>query len=126
MNKTARTVLRSSLGAFLILYALNKFFHFVPTGFGEMNDITRDFLDSVAIYLPYLYIFEIIIGLVLILNRWTPFILIVLFPLSVSFLIFGISNGDFTELIPALLVALINITLLFAHKDKYMPLFETA
>lgn len=124
MNKKLRTVLRTVLGVFLILYALNKFLHIIPEGFGEMNENSRDFIDGVAIYLPYLYIFEIIIGLFLVFNKWSAFILIVLFPLSFSFLFFSISNGDAVELIPALIVALLNIVLLIGHKEKYKYLFK--
>lgn len=124
MNSKLRMILRTALGLFLILYALNKFLHIVPEGFGEMNENARDFIDGVAVYLPFLYIFEIIIALFLLLNKWTAFILIVLFPLSLSFLIFSFSNGDIVELIPAIIVALLNIILLVGHKEKYKYLFE--
>lgn len=124
MNSKLRMVLRTTLGLFLILYALNKFLHIVPEGFGDMNENARDFIDGVAVYLPFLYIFEIIIGLFLILNKWTAFILIVLFPLSFSFLIFSFSNGDLVELVPAIIVAALNIILLIGHKEKYKYLFE--
>jgi uncharacterized membrane protein YphA (DoxX/SURF4 family) len=123
-NENVIKVLRIFLGVFLILYALNKFFHIIPTGYGEMNENTQDFIDGVAVYLPYLYIFEIIIGLLLISNIWTPFLLIVLFPLSVVFVIFVLANGDFVELWPAFIVAALNVILLIAHKDKYQPLFS--
>lgn len=116
--------LRILLGLFLILYALNKFFHIVPTGYGDMPDTAEAFLDSVAAYLPYLYIFEILIGIMLITAKWKTFIYIVLFPLSVAFLMFSIINEDFTELWPALIVALINIVLLASRKEKYASLFD--
>ncbi|WP_242134521.1 DoxX protein [Aestuariivivens marinum] len=117
-------LLRIVLGLFLIVYALNQFFHFIPFTYGEMPENTRDFIDAVAIYLPYLYIFEIIIGLFLIFNKWVPFILIVLFPLSVSFLIFNLSDNDFSKIWTALIVAFLNIMLLLGYKEKYKPLFK--
>lgn len=116
--------LRISLGVFLIAYALNKFLHIVPSSYGTMQPIAQDFLDSVAIYLPVLYIFEIIIGLFLIFNKWKTFIYIVLFPLSVAFLMFSFINNDLSEMWPALLVAAINIILLFSRKEKYKVLFD--
>lgn len=122
-NRQTLIVLRVALGLFLILYALNKFFHFLPTGYGEMPDITRDFLDAVVAYLPALYIFEILLGLLLIANKWTPAILLVLFPLSVAFMIFSISNGDLAKALPAIIVTLLNIVLMLSMKDKYKHLF---
>jgi putative oxidoreductase len=115
---------RISLGAFLVIYALNQFLHFFPTGYSEMPEDARNFIDGVAVYLPFLYIFEIVIGLLLIVNKWSSFILIVLFPLSVSFLIFTIANRDLTETWPALFVAVVNIILLLNNREKYKLLFD--
>lgn len=116
--------LRILLGLFLIAYALNKFLHIVPSSYGAMQPLAQDFIDSVAIYLPALYIFEIIIGLFLIFNKWKTFIYIVLFPLSVAFLMFSFINNDLSEMWPAILVAAINIILLLSRKEKYKVLFD--
>ncbi len=116
--------LRILLGLFLIFYALNKFLHFIPMGYGDMPDSAEAFLDSVAAYLPFLYIFEIVIGILLLMAKWRSFIYVVLFPLSLAFLMFSIINDDFTELWPALFVALVNIILLASRKEKYAVLFD--
>jgi len=115
---------RVILGLFLIVYALNKFFNFVPSSYNQMPPTAQEFLDATLIFLPYLYIFEIIIGLFLIFNTWPAFIYIVLFPLTISFLIFTFTNKDFSNVWPALFVAVLNISLLFSEKDKYGPLFK--
>jgi putative oxidoreductase len=122
-NDLPFNVLRIVLGVFLILYALNKFFQFLPTSYGAMPEVTKDFLDAVAGYLPALYIFEMIIGIFLIFNKWTPFVLIVLFPLSVAFLIFSISNGEFSNAWSAIVVALLNIILIVRRKEMFASLF---
>lgn len=116
--------LRIILGLFLIFYALNKFLHFMPMGYGDMPDSAKAFIDSVAAYLPFLYIFEIIIGIMLLMAKWRSFIYIVLFPLSIAFLMFSIINNDFRELWPALIVALINIILIYSRKENYASLFD--
>jgi len=116
--------LRIFLGLFLIVYALNQFLHVIPAGYTDMPDDARDFLDAVVIYLPLLYVFEIITGLFLIFNKWTALILIMLFPLSVSFLIFTFANQDLSETWPAVLVAGLNFTLLISSRERYKPLFE--
>jgi uncharacterized membrane protein YphA (DoxX/SURF4 family) len=122
---TLKTGARILLGVFLVLYGLNQFFHFLPTSYGAMPEDARDFIDGVAIFLPYLYIFEIIVGILLIFNFWTAFILIVLFPLSVSFLIFHFSNSDPGMMWPAIIVAGLNIYLLLTEREKYQPLFAS-
>ena len=124
MKTATSTWARIALGAFLILYALNQFLHVFPSGYGKMPDDARQFIDSIVTHLPFLYILEIVIGVLLVLNRWTPAILIMLIPLSVSFLVFMQANQDFTETWPALLVAVLNLYLLLTYKEKYKPLFE--
>jgi putative oxidoreductase len=116
--------LRIFLGIFMIAYAANQFLHVLPTGYSEMPESARKFIDGVAIYLPALYVFEMLIGLFLILNKWSAFLQIVIFPLSVAFLIFMFANQDIKETWPALIVALINVFLLWYDREKYMPLFD--
>jgi len=123
-KENIKKLLRTALGLFLITYALNQFFQFLPTSYGMMPEGARNFLDSVAVNLPALYIFEIIIGIFLIMNKWSPFLHIVLFPLSITFLIFSISNHHFGRALPAFIVAALNITLLFLNREKYRVLFK--
>ena len=126
MKKYSKNVewVRVFLGVFLILYALNKFFHFFPSGYGQMPKEAEDFLDSTLMFLPFLYIFEIIIGLFLVFNKWPAAIYIVLFPLTVAFLIFSFTNKDLGDMWPAILVAILNITMLYSERGKYKPMFQ--
>ena len=123
-TKTIFSTSRIILGLFLIIYALNQFMHFLPSSYGTMPENTRTFIDAVAPYLPYLYFFEILIGLLLIINKWTPFMIIVLFPLTIAFLIFNLSYNDYINIWPSIIVAFLNIVLMFNYKDKYKPLFS--
>lgn len=115
---------RIFLGVFLIGYALNQFFHFLPTGYGAMPELAQRFIDSVVLYLPFLYAFEILIGIFLIFNKWSAFLLIVLFPLTIAFLFFTYVNGDITEMWSALVVAILNIVLVYFYRERYLPLFD--
>ena len=100
------------------------FLHFLPAGYGKMPDSARAFIDAAVNYLPFLYALEIIIGLFLLFNKWTSLILIVLFPLTVSFLIFNFANWDISEFWSALVVAFLNVYLLLARREKYVGLFD--
>ena len=86
--------------------------------------MNRLVLDAVVAYLPLLYVFEIIPGLFLVFNKWTAFILIVIFPLSISILFFAFANQDLSETWPAIVVAAINVILLVNEREKYKPLFK--
>ncbi len=124
MKNKAEPWLRMLLGVYLVGYALNQFLHVVPASYGNMPELTRDFIDAIVVYLPYLYFFEILVGLLLIFNKWTGILLIMLFPLSFSFMMFSLINGDVVMLWPAILVAGLNIALLVIHQERYKPLFD--
>ena len=123
-NQSLKTGLRITLGLFLIAYALNKFFQFLPSSYGDMPEGAMAFIDSTVSYLPLLYFFEIVLGVCLLLNKWTAFLLLVLCPLSIAFLIFSISNQDIADAWPAVLVGVLNAVLLLFDKEKYVPLFS--
>ena len=122
-NKKTARIASLILGIFLIVYAVNQFLHFLPVGYGDMPDFARAYLDAVVMFLPALYIFEILIGLMLVFHKWVPFIAVVLAPLSVNFMIFNFTNGDW-NIISASFVAILNLVLLFLYWDKYRPLFS--
>jgi hypothetical protein len=123
MSTNISRILRTFLGLFLAIYALNQFFHFFPTSYGDMPDDARAFIDAVAIYLPYLYVFEFIVGMALIFDFWTTILLIVIAPLSVAFMIFNFANQDMGETFPALIVAAVNLALIYDKRERYLPLF---
>ncbi len=112
------------LGVYLIIYALNQFFHFMPTSYGQMPKFTQDYLDAILPFLPALYIFEILVGIVLIMHKWVPFIALVLAPLSINFLIFNFANGGW-NIISAAFVALMNLVMIYQYRDSYKPLFRS-
>lgn len=122
-NTKSTRIVSIVLGTFLILYAANQFLHFLPSGYGKMPDFTRVYLDAVLPFLPALYIFEIILGLAFITNKWVPFLVIVLAPLSVNFLIFNLANGGW-NILSAAFVALLNLVLIYQFRDRYKPLFR--
>lgn len=124
MKQNISMSMRILLGVFLIGYALNQFLHFLPTSYGMISEHARDFIDAVVYYLPFLYLFEMLIGVLLIINIWSAFIYIVLFPLSLGFLLFTLTSNDASQMWPALLVAVLNIILLVVRRDKYLPLLK--
>jgi len=124
MKNSTDKWIRIVLGLFLILYALNQFVHVLPTSYGQMRPLTREFLDSILTYLPFLYFFEMIVGVLLVLNKWTKLILIMLVPLSFSFLMFNLINQDISMMWPAIFVAILNIALLWIYRETYKILLE--
>tara|TARA_R110000772_G_scaffold60386_1_gene136468 strand:- start:46 stop:336 length:291 start_codon:yes stop_codon:yes gene_type:complete len=81
-----------------------------------------DSLSETGYLLKVVGIFEIIIGLLVLFNKWVPFALILLAPISVNILLFHLFL-DIPGLFPALIVVVLNAILIYKHWKVYRPLF---
>ena len=122
MNSKVTMALRIILGLVLIIFGANKFGHFMPSP--ELTGDAATFMGALggAGYFTILGVLEIVIGLLLILNKWVPFALILLAPLVVNFLIFHLQY-DTAGMGPSAVVFLLTIALLYANKEKFKTLF---
>jgi len=122
MNSKVTMALRIILGLVLIIFGANKFGHFMPSP--ELTGDAATFMGALfgAGYFTILGVLEIVIGLLLILNKWVPFALVLLAPLVVNFLIFHLKY-NMEGIGPAAIVSLLTIVLLYANKDKFKTLF---
>ncbi len=124
MNSTFTKILRIILALGLIVFGLNKFLGFMPMP--EMPINAGEFMSSLqatGYVLPIVGVLEILIGLLLILNRAVPFALLLLAPISVNILLFHLFL-DLPSIAGALVIAVINVVLIFRHWKVYRPLFN--
>ena len=126
MNSTFTKILRMILGLGLLFFGISKLIHFsyLPN-YIYTGDIALfiDSLSSSEYILKVVGILEIFIGLLLVLNRWVPFALILLAPITVNILLFHLFTGK-PGMIPALIVILLNAILIYKHWKAYRPLFH--
>jgi len=122
MNSKVTMALRIILGLVLIIFGANKFGHFMPSP--ELTGDAATFMGALggAGYFTILGVLEIVAGLLLIVNKWVPFALILTATLAVNFLIFHLAH-DKGGIGPAALVSILTIVLLYANKDKLKSLF---
>ncbi len=122
MNKL-QLVLRIVLGIVLIVFGANKFLQFMPMP--PMEGDAATFMGGLKIsgyMFPLLGILEIIIGVLLILNKAVPFALILLAPLAVNMVLFHAAMAP-VGIGPAALVFILNAYLMYANWDKFKGLF---
>ena len=124
--KIATIIARVLLGIIFFVFGLNKFLNFIPPL--EYDEGTTAFLYFTGLFgakyfLPLIAITEIAVGIALLTNRFTALALLILAPVTVNIFLFHISldpaNGA-----PGYLVFLLNVFLLFVHKEKYAPLLS--
>ncbi len=124
MNSSFTKILRIILALGLIVYGSNKFFGFLPIP--ALPDGASEFmssLDATGYVLPILGVLEIFIGLLLLLNKWVPFALILLAPISVNIILFHLFL-DLPGIIVALVITILNIVLIYKYWKTYKPLFQ--
>jgi len=124
MNSTFSKILKALLGIALIVFGANKFFEFFSTP--ELPDQAANFMASLAATGYVLYIvggIEILVGFMLLLNKWVPFGLLLLAPISANILLFHLFL-DLPGIGIALAVAALNVVLIYKYWKAYTPLFN--
>lgn len=124
MNSTFTKILRLLLGVSLLIFGINKFIGFIPMF--EMPVAAANFMESLETTGYVLYVvavLEIIIGFLLLLNKWVPFSLVLLAPISVNILLFHIFL-DVSDIFVAIVIASLNAILIYKYWKSYRPLFQ--
>jgi uncharacterized membrane protein YphA (DoxX/SURF4 family) len=125
MNSTFTKILRIILGLGLIFFGLSKLMHFnfMPTHIytGDAA-IFIDSLSNTGYILKVVGVFELFVGLLLLFNKWVPFALLLLAPITLNILLFHLFM-DTPGLIIAVVVLALNAILIYKHWKVYRPLF---
>ena len=124
MNSTFTKILRLILGLGLLVYGLNKFIHFMPIP--DLPEDAANFMSSLnatGYVLPIVGGLEVLIGLLLIFNKWTPFALLLLAPISVNIILFHLFL-DLPDILSALIIFGLNVLLIYKHWKAYRSLFQ--
>jgi uncharacterized membrane protein YphA (DoxX/SURF4 family) len=124
MNAKIQIALRIVLGLILIIFGANKFLGFLPAP--DLPEAAADFMGALAKtgYMFYLIgAVEVIVGLLLILNKWVGLALIILAPVALNMVLFHVKLAP-GGIGPAALVTILNAVLIYANWDKLKSLFE--
>ena len=124
MNSTFTTILRIVLGLGLLVFGLNKFINFIPMF--EMSPAAANFIESLETtgYAFYLVAtLEVAVALMLLFQKWVPFALVLLAPLSINILLFHIFL-DVSDIAVAIVIFSLNVLLIYKYWKAYRPLFQ--
>ncbi len=119
--KNAKVIMgaRIVLGLVLVVFGLNKFLQFMP--FPEMPVEAGAFMGALmatGYMMTLVAIVEIVVGVMLLTNKYVALALLLLAPISVNIIAFHLVL-DIAGTGGAALVTILNVFLLFANKDKY-------
>lgn len=125
MNSNFTKIVRIALGLMLLVFGANKFFQFYKLPLPD-NDVAKDLimnLEATEYFFLALGLIEIIFGIMLLIKKWVPFALIALFPIAMNIVLFHILFST-TNMAFAVLVATLDIILIYKYWEKYKPLFD--
>lgn len=125
MNSKVFIVLRILLGLFVLIFGLDKFFHFVPMDNSAMSEAAMGYMGGLAsTKTDYLVgIVEVLAGLSFLFNKYGALMALILMSISVNAVLFHATLEPAT--IPgSLILIVLNIAILIGYKDKYKDLLN--
>jgi uncharacterized membrane protein YphA (DoxX/SURF4 family) len=122
--KVAIMIIRLLLGLMFFVFGLNQFFHFIPMQMPE-GDAGAFFMGitKAPYFIPMLGVFQTLSGLCLLINKFVPVALIILFPITLNILLYHIFL-DMKGMMMGILPIAMNIFLLYAYRNNYMHFSE--
>ncbi|MDQ6844281.1 MAG: hypothetical protein M3Z92_08020 [Bacteroidota bacterium] len=122
--KATVLICRLLLGFLYLVFGLDYFLHFIPyqpLHIGKTGALVAG-LKGVGYIYPMMKVIQIVGGLSLLLNRYTPFFAVVVFPISLNVLLFH------TILVPSgwlmgVLLFVPNILLGYGYRKYYKGMF---
>ena len=124
MNSKVTLVLRILLGLMMLIFGLNKFLQFMPMP--ELPEAAGKFMGALmeSGYLMQLVaIVEIVAGVLLLVGKYVPLALVILFPVMLNALLFHVFL-DPAGSAGAAVAVILNVVLFFAYKDRYSSILS--
>ena len=121
--KTASVVARYLAGVIFLVMGLNGFLHFIP--FPPPPGIAGQFMGALYVshYLWVIFAFQVIAGVLLLVNRYVPLAVAVLAPVIVNILVFHASMAP-SGLPLALFVAVLWVVIFVDVRPAFAALFQ--
>ena len=125
MNAKVFMVLRILLGLFILVFGLDKFFHFVPMDNSAMSEAAMGYMGGLKSTKTTILvgIIEVLAGLSFLFNKYGALMALILMSISVNAVLFHATLEPAT--IPgSLILIVLNIAMLIGYKDKYRELLK--
>jgi uncharacterized membrane protein YphA (DoxX/SURF4 family) len=118
MNSKVFLVFRILLGLFVLVFGLNKFFHFIPmeAPTGDAAAYFGALMSSKTLIL--VAVVEIVAGLALIFNKYGALLALILMSVSINAVLFH-AVLDPANIAGSIILLVLNIIVLYGYRNKY-------
>lgn len=117
-------ILRVIYGLFLLIFGLNGFLNFFPLP--EMTEEAGTFAGSLAqtgYIFPIVGALQVIVGILLTINKFRPLALIVIFPIMLNAFLLHLFL-DPAGIAGSLVAIILNVFLFIVYRESYKNLFQ--
>ncbi len=124
--KIAVLITRTLLGIIYVVFGLNYFLHFIPlpAPAGPGGDFESALFKAGYLF-PFMKVIETVTGVFLIINRYTAFFVLLIFPITLNIFLFHAFLGP-AGLPIGIPMLLINLFLGFAYRKYYNGIFTVS
>ena len=122
--RKVQIILQMLLGLVFLTFGLNKFIGFIPMP--QLGESATNFmmaLGSCGYMFPVIGGLEVLCGLSLLTNKYTPLSLLLLAPITFNILGFHLALEQ-GGLVISTIITIIHIYLIYDYKEKYKPLLK--
>jgi len=126
MNSKIIRILRLLLAAILIVFGVNKFFDFLPGSEEGLSQEAADFMTTLmetGYSFKFIGVIEIFSGVLFLFNKWIPFALLVIAPISINIILYHLAL-DIKGILPGAIMFVIIIILFYYNWERFKSLFE--
>jgi len=126
--KIAVLIARILLGLIYLAFGLNFFFHFIPMQQPALSKEAMAFsggLFGAGYFFPFMKVIEIISGLFLLINRYTAFFVLFIFPVTLNIFLYHAFLAPSGVTMAGPMIA-INLFLGYAYRKYYASLFTAS
>jgi len=123
--KKAQLIIRILFGLMLVIFGLNKFLQFMPMP--TMPEAAGEFMGALVksgYLMAIVAIVEIVVGVLLLTNKYHALALIVVFPIILNAFLFHLFL-DIAGIGGAFIAITMNIFLFYANKESYNTLLKS-
>lgn len=122
--KVATTIVRLLLGLVFLVFGLNGFFHFIPNMAMPAPAVSFfGALFATGYMIPLIFATQTIGGILLLSGLFVPLALALLAPVIVNIVLFHLNLAP-GGLPIAIVVALLELFLVWAYRDRFAPLLR--
>jgi putative oxidoreductase len=124
MKRKVTIIARIVFGVFLLGVGLSNLLGLMPTmQYPEAANKFMTALTGTGYMMVIVSILNVLVGVSMLLNRFVPLALVVFTPISVNMVLFHLFL-DIKSILPALVIGLLNVFLLFTYIESYKPLLK--